>query len=136
MTGTDVLVQVRNTFSKPKGDRRRLQFPGGKVDPHETLEQAFIREIQEEIGVTLQTEQFEFFKSFKDPATGDEFVYFKVKPEAESIWIDCESAEPEKFDVLTMLPLEDLEQYALEMDLKVSVTYYWVADILLDRTAK
>lgn len=34
-------------------------FPGGLVDPHETIIQAAIRETQEEVGVTVNPEDFE-----------------------------------------------------------------------------
>lgn len=37
------------------------EFPGGKVEPGESLEQALVREIAEEIGVTIQVGS-EFFQ--------------------------------------------------------------------------
>lgn len=40
---------------RPKGKRHELlwEFPGGKIEPNETAEACIIREIQEELAVTL-----------------------------------------------------------------------------------
>lgn len=41
---------------RPKGKNCELlwEFPGGKIEPSETGEQCIVREIQEELGVTLR----------------------------------------------------------------------------------
>ena len=41
---------------RPKGKNCELlwEFPGGKIEPGETGEQCIVREIQEELGVTLR----------------------------------------------------------------------------------
>jgi 8-oxo-dGTP diphosphatase len=47
--GTEVLLQVR---SKP-GEIERWEFPGGQIDPFESVFAALAREISEESGLTL-----------------------------------------------------------------------------------
>lgn len=44
---------------RPKGKNCELlwEFPGGKIEPGETGEQCIVREIQEELGVTLRVLQ-------------------------------------------------------------------------------
>ncbi|WP_293910595.1 NUDIX hydrolase [Deinococcus sp.] len=47
--GTEVLLQVRD---KP-GQPRRLEFPGGQLDPFEGILTGLAREVREETGLTL-----------------------------------------------------------------------------------
>ncbi|QIG44254.1 (deoxy)nucleoside triphosphate pyrophosphohydrolase [Nocardioides anomalus] len=42
----------------PASAAGRWEFPGGKVDPGETLEQALVREIGEELGVTVRLDRW------------------------------------------------------------------------------
>lgn len=49
-SGTEVLLQVRD---KP-GQPRRLEFPGGQLEPFEGMLKALAREVREETGLTLE----------------------------------------------------------------------------------
>ena len=54
------LVQVRN--------REKLYFPGGKIEQGESLEAALIRELKEELQLSLTTEQLEYVGTVVGPA--------------------------------------------------------------------
>jgi 8-oxo-dGTP pyrophosphatase MutT (NUDIX family) len=46
---TEIVVQTR---SKP-GDPRRIELPGGRLEPYESFVQALIREVKEETGLDV-----------------------------------------------------------------------------------
>ncbi|MBL8628332.1 MAG: 8-oxo-dGTP diphosphatase MutT [Rhodospirillaceae bacterium] len=51
MTGKRVLLAQRPAGKSMAG---LWEFPGGKVEPNETPEQALVRELHEELGITVQ----------------------------------------------------------------------------------
>ena len=52
------------------------EFPGGKVEPHETLEVALKREIFEELGVTIHVENEFFTIEHEYPARSIQLHFF------------------------------------------------------------
>lgn len=61
MRGQQVLISWRNA-GQHQGNR--YEFPGGKIDPHETAQQGLIRELKEELGIevtwAIRAQQLEF----------------------------------------------------------------------------
>jgi 8-oxo-dGTP pyrophosphatase MutT (NUDIX family) len=90
--------------------REYYEFPGGKVEPGESLEQAALREVREELGVDVKLGKYLGFEEFE--VEGRNFRSHKFigeiiegqKPQVN---------EPNKFKKLFWLPFSDYRKYSV-----------------------
>lgn len=72
------LLLVRRASHHGRGN---WQLPGGYIEANETIEQAVVREVQEEAGVTAEVEAVLGLRSRYDPASGNGiYVVLLLKP--------------------------------------------------------
>ena len=72
------LLLVRRASRQGRGN---WQLPGGYIEPDETIEQAVVREVQEEAGVTAEVEAVLGLRSRYDPANGNGiYVVLLLRP--------------------------------------------------------
>jgi mutator protein MutT len=72
------LLLVRRASRHGRGN---WQLPGGFIEPDETIEQAVVREVQEEAGVTAEVEAVLGLRSRYDPESGNGiYVVLLLRP--------------------------------------------------------
>jgi ADP-ribose pyrophosphatase YjhB (NUDIX family) len=74
----DQLLLVRRASRHGRGN---WQLPGGFIEPDETIEQAVVREVQEEAGVVGEVEAVLGLRSRYDPESGNGiYVILLLRP--------------------------------------------------------
>ncbi len=79
VVGTQGVLLVRMTYGPTKG---RYWFPGGVVDPGETLDEAVVREVREETGVETRVIGPCAIRTRCDGPNNDTYVIFLLEPVA------------------------------------------------------
>lgn len=72
----DGILLVRLTYSDIKG---RFMFPGGKVDPGESLEAALVREVEEEAAVVAEPEALVAVRHRINPGELNTYLIFSMR---------------------------------------------------------
>lgn len=82
------------------------EFPGGKMEPGETLPLALVREIKEELGVEIRVG--EPLGEYKHA-----YTHFKVRLTAFACELDGSEPQPLEASEIRWVPLADLEQFPM-----------------------
>lgn len=65
-----VMLRGRKQLVVRSKNRKHFVEPGGKLDPGETSEQALVRELNEELSITVNESDLEFFGTYYAIAAG------------------------------------------------------------------
>ena len=98
------LLLVRRASRHGRGN---WQLPGGFLEPDETIEQAVVREVQEEAGVAAEVEAVLGLRSRYDPETGNGiYVVLLLRPISGEPTAD--SREVDRADYFTLEQIRQL----------------------------
>ena len=71
LTAGLLLIKDRKLLLAYSNNKQCFYLPGGKIDKGETALTALIREIQEELNLTLQPEELQYYTHISAPAFGE-----------------------------------------------------------------
>ncbi|MBI2147945.1 NUDIX hydrolase [Candidatus Woesearchaeota archaeon] len=111
-----VILDGERLLLLQKKEHGLYQFPGGKVEGGESLEQAAVREVKEEIGcdvALIKDLGYHDFEDFGKAYRSHKFLA-KIK-EGQKPRI----AEPDKFSNMIWMPIRDYKQYKVAPNVKM-----------------
>ena len=110
------------------GEASRWELPGGKVEEEELPEAAAVRELQEELGVSVRLTKALGSEDFEDGEQLYKFYWFQAEIERGELQI----METETFDDYDYIDLEDLPSIALSANMIVFEAKLVHGDVVLD----
>ncbi|ELC3206665.1 NUDIX domain-containing protein [Vibrio parahaemolyticus] len=69
-----IIIENRSLLVLRSKGKDTFFAPGGKPDICESSEDALVRELNEEVGITLKKDDYSFFNSYTAPASGNEDI--------------------------------------------------------------
>lgn len=109
-----ILITQRN-FKKSQGGL--WEFPGGKIEPNETQENAIVREIKEELNIDVKVEKYLDEEVFKYPEKEINLIALKcnivggnmtLNEHEDAKWIDIEELKKYNFAPADVFIIETL----------------------------
>ena len=67
-----LIIHDRKLLLAYSNNKRCFYLPGGKIDAHETAAQALCREVSEELNVTIQEHELQYYTHITAEAYGEE----------------------------------------------------------------
>jgi 8-oxo-dGTP diphosphatase len=128
VVGPEGLLLVRMAYGPTKG---RYMFPGGIVEPGETLDVAVVREVLEETGVTARVVGICGLRSRHEGPDNDTYVLFLLEPVAGEPISDGRENEDARYFALTDLDradVTDLSAYVGRMALRGELKMMTLSD--------
>ena len=111
-----VIIENKKLLTTRERGRKLCLMPGGGIETGETPKQTLIRELNEELGISVNQNNLEFIGEFSAPATGRKTVrkthLFLVKDHVGNIHPQNEIAE------VKWISTKDLPKLSLEWILK------------------
>ncbi len=85
--GGVLLMDKKFLISRSKG-KDFFVAPGGKLETGESAEDALIRELSEELSITIAKDDLEIFGTFYAPASGEENKYLQMDVFVVKKWVE------------------------------------------------
>ncbi|MFH1917160.1 MAG: NUDIX hydrolase [Nanoarchaeota archaeon] len=115
------IIQEEKLLLLWKIKREHYEFPGGKVEQGEILEQTAIRETKEEIGCTVDIVKYlGYIEFFIDGKLFQSHNYLAKIAKNQKPYV----AEPDTFRDVFWLPIHEFKQYSIAPNVKLFCEQY------------
>lgn len=116
LAGCVILDKNQNIYllHRNKKGFTQWELPGGKVEPNETVEQAAVRELEEELGVTVTLKKMLGETHFNEGDLEYAYTWFLAEVNEGAMSI----CEPETFDDLRSFSFDELPNLQLSNNMK------------------
>ncbi len=113
---------------RSRGNRTQWELPGGKIEPHETAEEAAVRELLEELGIDVRLTSALGSGEFESGENSHVYTWFQ----AVIVAGQPELMEPEGFDDFDYFDLDDMLSLALSDNMHVLLPQIASGEIALE----
>ena len=103
------------------------EMPGGKVESGETAEAAAVREVSEELGISVRLVKSLGECQFEEGINGYQYHWFHAVIEHGKPTVQ----EPDTFDDLDYFDLDDMMEMALSANMKILLKKFWASEVVL-----